>query len=480
MKGKARKVVMPLAAAIFMLPAMSEAFEFPYLLKDPLSAMPEVVEKGVVLPGDNSPIPRDFRKDFTQPLALHEAVDMALSSNPKISSAWADIKVQAGSLGESYATYLPTLSAIANWTLDSIHYSSSNYASSDTNRFNVQASLNWRILDFGGRDANRRSADKLLTAALSTYDATIQDSLTSVVQAYFDSMSASALLRAKRENVEIARGTLRSAEEREARGVVSKSDTLRATTELSKALLEQNRAEGDYQKSLAILARYIGLSDSSGINLPSDLDERQVVEEGTKKSLAAWLEDAKKHPAILSAKKQLDAASEQVTVSKSSGLPTLNFSANYYQNTSPGQAVTRVSAQEATLIVGVSIPIFEGFTTTYKVRGAQAKMEKQKAVLTDTEQQVAMNVIKAYSGAESSMKNLDASALLLRSAKEALVVSQRKYDKGAADITELLSTQSALADARNERVRCLADWNSARLQLLSSAGAMGRYAVTQK
>lgn len=474
------KIAIPFAAVLLLSGSMADAFEFPYLLKDPLGAMPDVVEKGVVLPGDSSPVPKDFHKDFTQPLALHEAVDMALSSNPKISSAWADIKVQAGSLGEAYATYLPTLNGIVNWTLDSIHYSSSNYSSSDTNRFNVQASLNWRILDFGGRDANRRSYKHLLTAALSTYDATIQDTLTSVIQAYFDSMSASALLKAKKENVDIARGTLRSAEEREAKGVVSKSDTLRATTELSKALLEQNRAEGDYQKSIAILARYMGLADSSGLNLPADLDERPVVEASAKKTLASWLGDAKKHPAILSAKQQLDAANEQVTVSKSAGLPTLNFSANYYQNTSPGQAVTRVSAQETTMIVGVSIPIFEGFATTYKIRGAQAKVEKQKSVLADAEQQVAMNVMKAYAGAESAMKNLDASALLLRSAKEALTVSQRKYDKGAADITELLSTQSALADARNERVRSISDWNSARLQLLSSAGAMGRYAVTQK
>lgn len=44
---------------------------------------------------------------------------------------------------------------------------------------------------------------------------------------------------------------------------------------------------------------------------------------------------------------------------------------------------------------------------------------------------------------------------------------------------KILSTQSALADARQERVRCLAEWHSARLRLLASAGQMGRFAVNE-
>lgn len=59
-----------------------------------------------------------------------------------------------------------------------------------------------------------------------------------------------------------------------------------------------------------------------------------------------------------------------------------------------------------------------------------------------------------------------------------LAASQRRYDKGAADIVEILSTQAALADAWNELVRCLAEMQSARLHLLASAGRMGRFAVT--
>ena len=145
-------------------------------------------------------------------------------------------------------------------------------------------------------------------------------------------------------------------------------------------------------------------------------------------------------------------------------------------NTAPGGATTSGS-YETTVIVGMTVPLFDGFASTYKLRGAQAQVEKKKAVLAETEEQVTMEIVKVYADADSARLNLDSSAIIITSAQSALAVSQRKYDKGAADITELLSTQTALADAWNERVRCLAEWHSARLQLLVTAGKLGRGAV---
>ena len=79
---------------------------------------------------------------------------------------------------------------------------------------------------------------------------------------------------------------------------------------------------------------------------------------------------------------------------------------------------------------------------------------------------------------QSSFANLQASQQLLSATAAAVQSSQKRYDKGAADILELLTMQSALADAQQERVRCLSDWRSARLRLMSSAGMLGRDGLT--
>ena len=46
-------------------------------------------------------------KRFLPPARLGEAVDIALCNNPQIKSSWANIKVQAGALGEARAAICP-------------------------------------------------------------------------------------------------------------------------------------------------------------------------------------------------------------------------------------------------------------------------------------------------------------------------------------------------------------------------------------
>ena len=112
------------------------------------------------------------------------------------------------------------------------------------------------------------------------------------------------------------------------------------------------------------------------------------------------------------------------------------------------------------------------------MRGSEAQVEQKAAELQDTEHQIAMEMIRAHADAVAALGNLDASAALLSTAGEAMSASKRKYEKGAADILEILNAQTALSEARRERICSLAEWRSARLRMLASAGMMGRADTT--
>jgi outer membrane protein len=88
-------------------------------------------------------------------------------------------------------------------------------------------------------------------------------------------------------------------------------------------------------------------------------------------------------------------------------------------------------------------------------------------------------VVKAHADAQSSLANLDSSADLVRSAEAALSSSRNRYAHGVADMVELLNAQSALADVHQERIRCIAEWRSARLRLLADTGLLGKDAVAE-
>lgn len=151
----------------------------------------------------------------------------------------------------------------------------------------------------------------------------------------------------------------------------------------------------------------------------------------------------------------------------------MDYTRNQYQNGYPNQGLSSTNTKVNTIGFTLNVPLFEGFARTYKIRGAQAQSEQSEAQLQDTELQILMEVVKAHADAQQSFENLQASLQLLNATEAAVQSSQKRYDKGATDILELLSAQSALADAWQERVRCLSDWRSARLRLMSSAGILG-------
>jgi outer membrane protein len=84
-----------------------------------------------------------------------------------------------------------------------------------------------------------------------------------------------------------------------------------------------------------------------------------------------------------------------------------------------------------------------------------------------------MDIVKAHADAQAALADLDASQTLQQAAEAALASAKKRYDTGAADVLELITAEQALADADQERVRCLADWRSARLRLMANAGVLG-------
>lgn len=439
--------------------------------RDPLKTTPSVLQNGVVLPGDETSISCAVSRDIPAGLSLENAVDLALCGNSRVRADWAAIKVQAGAVGEAKAAYLPTLTGSLSRLDDKTSFPGSSVAGTRATGNAVYAALTWRLLDFGGREANLSAAKSTLTAALASHDATLQKTLTAVIQAYFDVQTAQATLIAKREAASIASSTLQTARRREAHGAGSNGETLQAQTTLARATVEMSRAQGDLGKAQAVMVYAIGVPPGTALDL-APLEPPNAGELG--QSLAEWLGQAEQgHPAIEAARAQVDAARARAEVARSEGLPSLDFSASFYQNGRPGQGLSTTQTRERVVGVTLSLPIFEGFARAYKIQGADALVEQRDAELHDVEDRVAMDVVQAYTDAAASLKNLDASEALLTAARSSLASSQRKYEKGAADVSEILSTQKALADALQERIRCISEWRSASLRIVAAAGRLG-------
>jgi outer membrane protein len=443
---------------------------------DPLSTLPPIFATGAALPGDMAPhaCASDLVADTA--LTLAGAVDLALCRNPQIAGAWAGIRVQAAGLGQARAAYLPTLSASAGRQHSRTSLTGATQDAATLNSTLVSATLGWRLFDFGGRNAAARSAQALLEGALANHDASLQKVLAGVIQSYFDAQTAQAAAQSRRRQETMAVAMLETVSRREQRGAAARTDTLQAATALARSSLERSRADGAFRKALAALVAVMGMPGATRLTLADDLADPDDAVRG---ELDSWLTDAQAHhPALLAARAQLASAQETIVTTRSEGLPTLDFNTALYRNGRPNQGATQ-NTQETVAGITLTIPLFDGFSRTYKVRGAEAQFAQKEADLRDLEQQIAMEVAKAHADANAALANLAASKSLLAAAEEARDSVQRKYDRDAADIRDLLGTQSSYDDAQQERLRCLADWRAARLRLLAVAGRMGKWALVK-
>jgi len=118
------------------------------------------------------------------------------------------------------------------------------------------------------------------------------------------------------------------------------------------------------------------------------------------------------------------------------------------------------------------VPIFSGFSTTYNVRAAEARTDVQAARVDNVRLQVALDVWEAYQSLTTATQTIRTSADLLASAEHSERVALGRYKAGIGNILDVLNAQSALANARLQRIQAMLDWQVSRATLARAVGAL--------
>jgi outer membrane protein len=334
------------------------------------------------------------------------------------------------------------------------------------------------LLDLGGRAAGQRAAQAQLDAAVASLEATALKTQSDVTSAYFDAQSAKASLAAQKDLQDLALQTLQTLGRMQERGAAAQGQTMQAAAELAKIRLSMSRARAALAKSLTELSVQMALAqDAAPVLQDTNPDAALGLSTDLAQQLQADLSDLyaqaqAQHPDIVAAQAQLLAAQERLGASTSEGRPTLDLAVNYYENGRPNQSLSGNKTQETLAGLTLNIPLFDGFASTYKVRRAEADLERAQAALVDAKQRVYASIDKAQSQARNALESMEFATEWEKAATELAASTQRKLERGAADLSEYLRTRSSVLEAQQERWRSLAEWQSAAQQLLSSTAAV--------
>ncbi|MBR8252243.1 TolC family protein [Burkholderia ambifaria] len=427
---------------------------------------------------------------FDRPIELEDAILQAVCANPRTRQAWANARAQAAAVGVAEAAYLPTLNATAGYERDTLRstYDGSAYGMGDVKNSQSSSSkygmlnLSWVLFDFGKRSAALRQARQLLVAANASQDDALQTVFFNAVQSYYAVREAQASVDATRQSEKIAKESLAEASAKHDAGVGTLSDQLQAQTTYRRAVLDRVGAEGDALAASGTLAVAMGFD----ANTPVHIAALEPMEDGARfvQGVDQLIEEAKaRQPKLIAARAKLEAARAKVDAARAQGRPTVSLMGSLTQNNPSYQqqplslgSLQLNTSRGRTIGVQVTIPLFEGFATDYRIAQAQAQVDTQEAEVQNTELQVSLDVWRNYQSLQTDTANLGNSKDLLRDAQCSLDIARGRYKAGVGTLTELLNAQAALSDAQKQRVLAISKWRTARLRLAVSLGNLRLWA----
>jgi outer membrane protein TolC len=443
------------------VPAASPAPEKPWT--------PPPSERKAVTTADTAAraaVPPDLSERIRR-LTLAEIVDLGLRNNAQTRLAWANAQAAAAAYGSARGEWLPTIDGdVTAQRVKTV--ASAGRVSVQQSVLTPSATLTYLLLDFGGRAGRVAGARERLLATGFTHNAAIQDVVLQVQVGYFQYIANRSLLAAQRTTLAEAEANLQAAEERRRVGLATIADVLQARTAASQARLDLQSIEGNLQTARGALALALGLP----ANIPYDVDSSAAVvpvapvADSVDALIAAALQG---RPDLAAAQAQAAAARAGIGELKSDLLPSLELTANgarTYASTIPN------GANSYNLSLGLSIPIFNGFSRQYDVRGARFEAEAAEASAQSLRQQVIFQVFSAYYALQTASRRVRTADVLLASAEQSNEVALGRYKAGVGSVLDLLSAQSALANARAQQVDARLAWSVSFAQLAHDAGVL--------
>ncbi|MEO8040280.1 MAG: TolC family protein [Betaproteobacteria bacterium] len=446
------------AIAIWIAPAATAAERDPFGTDQLRPAAPSQAWQQTDSPTCARPV------TIPDPLTLLDAIELALCNNPRTRESWAAAKGSAAQVGIARGAYLPSINATG--TLQSTDQRNT-VLSGRRDQATGSLALNYLLFDFGGRDAALEQARQSLFAADWTHNATLQAVLQDAATAYFQLSANEDAVIAARTAEQSAQKSLDAARAKQKAGAATRADVLQSQTAFSQAQLTRVQADGNAASARGVLANRIGLSSDRPVHIvpPADLEARRMADADV--TLLVQAATARR-PELLSADATVRAAESNIKVQEAAGKPTISaFGTGAGTNNRPG-----ADSRSGTIGVSISIPLFTGFQSTYRIRAARELLEQQQATRDRLLNDITLDVWQAYQQLRTQSQALVTAGDLVASARESYDVALGRYKAGVGTVTDLLTAQTALANAEFQRIQARFNWNVAKITLAKAIGGL--------
>ncbi|MDE7396323.1 MAG: TolC family protein [Muribaculum sp.] len=396
--------------------------------------------------------------------SLEQCIDYAVSNNISLKTSIArnsDTKLE---IEQARNGYLPKINGYAQqgFNFGRGLTAENTYANRNTANTSVGAQLSLPLFD--GLSTWRQVAyakANLATALLET-EATRDDITLNVIAAYLQVLYYRELQQSATHQVELSKFQLDNQLALLDVGKIPEVDILEARSQLAQDEYSLANAANQSQLALVDLARLLSLNDMDGFDI-SPLENTEVIIPSIDVIYALAM---RRNPSVLAARSATTAAESAISLAKTGYIPRLDFNAgigsSYYRISGlHNDSFSRQFRNNYSTQLGfsLSIPIFDGLTTSNAIKKAQVNKVIASLQLDDAKQKLLTSIRQAYYTADGAYKRLQASVTAQDASAASFSAISEKFALGRATPTEY---ETAKAKALQAEVNTL----QARYELL--------------
>ena len=279
---------------------------------------------------------------------------------------------------------------------------------------------------------------------------------------YLDAQAAAAEVGAAESRVKISQTLEELAHDQHAHGLATAVDEVRAQVQLARDQQNLLVARNAYQTSLLVLARYLGLSPGTPLDLAEALRFHSAEPVAVEQALPAALQARPDYAALL---KQRESLVEQQKASHARYLPTLSVNGDYGAIGRGFGSLARTGQIQGT----ITVTLFDRDRAGEQVE-IQSRLKRLDEQIADLHREIEQELRKALLDLETSENQVTVAETALHLAERELSLAQDRFRNGVTDNIEVVTAQTTLADAQDDRIRALATHADAVMALVRSLG----------
>ncbi len=286
------------------------------------------------------------------------------------------------------------------------------------------------------------SARASVRAAAFDLDATEQNLIVRVVQAYLNVLRAQDLLDSTQAEEDAVKRQLEQVQQRFDVGLVAITDVLESQAIYDSAVVRRIQADGDADIFFETLGTLTGInyekidriSEELPIINPSPQDEEAWVQAALESNLG-----------ILAAQEQLSAARRAVRARASGHLPTIDATVTQLRQVTGAPNFFGADTTEQTVYgLELSLPLYTGGFTRSRTKEAVALREQAQELLLDQQRTVTRDIRNLYQAVATDVVRVRARLKAITSTQSALEATETGYEVGTRNIVDVLQAQQAL------------------------------------